>query len=163
MAAMSNPSLKRLQIRAARAQDLPDLLTLEARAFESGGLSRRSFRRFLTGSSSTLVVATHDKVFAGYALVLFRPRCSIARLYSLAVCEHAAGNGIGRALLSAAESAARKRRCKVIRFAAAVKQPAIAARCRKFGFVELTALRAGDKSAMLQFEKPLYVLSGGEA
>jgi ribosomal protein S18 acetylase RimI-like enzyme len=159
MAAMTNSNSKRLQIRVAREQDLPDLLTLEERAFESDRLSRRSFKRFLTGTGSLLVVATHDKAFAGYALVLFRPRCSIARLYSLAVCSHAAGNGVGRALLSATETAARKRRCKVIRFAAPARQPAIVQRCRKFGFVELPR-RAGQKSPMLQFEKPLYVLAG---
>ncbi|HWM81170.1 MAG TPA: GNAT family N-acetyltransferase [Pseudolabrys sp.] len=159
---MSNPGLKRLQIRAAREQDLPDLLTLEQRAFESDQLSRRSFKRFLAGNGSTLIVATHDKVFAGYALVLFRPRCSIARLYSLAVCDHAAGNGIGRALLSAAEAAARKRRCKVMRFAAPAKQPVIAVRCRKFGFAELAG-RAGQKPATMQFEKSLYALAGAQA
>jgi ribosomal protein S18 acetylase RimI-like enzyme len=158
---MSNFSSKRLQIRTAREQDLPDLLTLEQRAFEKDGLSRRSFKRFLAGTGSLLIVATHDKAFAGYALVLFRPRCSIARLYSLAVCTHAAGNGIGRALLSAAESAARKRRCKVMRFAAPVRQPVIAARCRKFGFVELAG-RASQKPAAQQFEKPLYAIAGAQ-
>jgi ribosomal protein S18 acetylase RimI-like enzyme len=156
---MANSSSNRLQIRAAREQDLPDLLTLEQRAFESDQLSRRSFKRFLAGSGSLLIVATHDKAFAGYALVLFRPRCSIARLYSLAVCSHASGNGVGRALLAAAETVARKRRCKVMWFAAPTKQPAIASRCRKFGFVELTG-RAGQKAAAPQFEKPLYAAVG---
>lgn len=148
---------KRLQIRAARAQDLPDLLTLEQRAFDSDRLSRRSFRRFLSGSGAALLVASRGKEFAGYALVLFRPRCPIARLYSIAVSEPASGGQVSTALINAAAAAARKRRCKVMRFDVPEKNAAAISRCRQSGFCEMEKPTVAAIRSRLQFEKPLYV------
>ena len=76
---MSSPRHQTLQIRAARAQDLPDLLTLEQRVNGVEGLSRRSFKRFLAGAGTgaAMLIAARNKTIAGYALVLFRPRCPI--------------------------------------------------------------------------------------
>jgi ribosomal protein S18 acetylase RimI-like enzyme len=148
---------KRLQIRTARVQDLPDLLTLEQRAFESDRVSRRSFRRFLNGSDAALLVASRGKDFAGYALVLFRPRCPIARLYSIAVSQPASGGQVSTALIDAAAKVARKRRCKVMRFDVQEKNAAAISRCRKSGFCEMeneTAKLVGRPR--LHFEKPLY-------
>ncbi len=129
-------------------------MTLEQRAFDSDRLSRRSFRRFLSGSGSTLLVAARGKAFAGYALVLFRPRCPIARLYSIAVCPHASGGQVSTALIDAAAAIARRRRCKVMRFDVPEKNKPAISRCRKSGFSEMTEA-AGAKQA-LHFEKPLY-------
>ncbi len=152
---MVSTGSKRLRIRPAREQDIPDLLSLEVRAFEDGALSRRSFRRFLSGTGSVLLVATQERMFAGYALVLFRPRSPIARLYSLAVSGPAARRGVGVALITAVEGIARRRRCKVLRIDIPQKHAAGAACCRKAGFQDLDDA-ARRKKGMIQLEKPLY-------
>ncbi len=151
---MPTTSPKRLQVRAAREQDLPDLLTLEQRAFDNDRLSRRSFRRFLSGTGAELLVASRGKEFVGYAVVLFRPRCPIARLYSIAVSPSAAGGQVSTALIDAAAAAARRRRCKVIRFDVAERNTPAISRCRKTGFAEINRDRAARRA--VQFEKPLY-------
>lgn len=104
-----------LRLRPARLADLDALVALEVRAFDVDVVSRRSFRRFLTVSSAHAIVAEWQGALAGYALVLFRPNTPIARLYSIAVAPELAGNGIGPALLAAAENAARRRGCRVMR------------------------------------------------
>jgi ribosomal protein S18 acetylase RimI-like enzyme len=102
-------------IRPARASDLDDLVDLELRAFSTDRVSRRSFRRFLASPRASLTAAGRPGQFLGYALVLFRPPSPLARLYSIAVAPEAAGRGIGKALLWAAEAAARARGCSALR------------------------------------------------
>lgn len=155
---------KPIQIRPAREDDLPDLLTLEQRAVETDRLSRRSFRRFLAGSGSALMVAGQNCVFAGYALVLFRPRCTIARLYSLAVCPNAAGRGVGVALIEAIEAVARKHRCKVVRHDVHERNSEAILRCKRAGFREISRNDGyyDDRCAAVRFEKSLYALPGSE-
>ena len=62
---MSSPRHNTLQIRAARVQDLSDLLTLEQRVNGAEGLSRRSFKRFLAGTGAAMLVAVRNKTIAG--------------------------------------------------------------------------------------------------
>ena len=92
-------------IRLARADDLDRLLALENACFEHDRLSRRSFRRFLTSETATCLVAERAGELAGYALVLYHGRTALARLYSMAVAPEQQGQGLGRALLEAAEAA----------------------------------------------------------
>jgi len=149
---MPSPRPSALQIRAARAQDLPDLLTLDQRVNGADGLSRRSFKRFLAGTGAVMLIAARSKAIAGYALVLFRPRCPIARLYALAVSPQDCP-AVGEILIAAAETAARKRRCKVMRFAAADGSAAALVHCRKAGFADRPGIA---RRGAVQLEKPLY-------
>ena len=97
-------------IRDAILDDVPALVDLETRCFEIDRLSARSFRRFLTKGKATLL-ANVDEEEGGrlnaYALVLFHPNTSLARLYSLAVEPSLRGRGIARALLAAPSQPAR--------------------------------------------------------
>lgn len=97
-------------IRDAILDDVPALVELESRCFETDRLSARSFRRFLTkGKAILLADADEGGRITAYALVLLHPNTSLARLYSLAVDPHLRGRGIARALLREAEQRALKR------------------------------------------------------
>src|SRR5262245_60342238 len=99
-------------VRCGCVEDLDDLCVLEQQVFAHDRMSRRSLRNFLVAASAAVVVAEHDGIIAGCAVVLFRPNSVIARLYSIAVAPRSAGRGLGPALLIAAEEAAlAKRRC----------------------------------------------------
>jgi ribosomal protein S18 acetylase RimI-like enzyme len=93
-------------IRPARLEDLDALLALENRCFELDRLSRRSFRHFLSSDTASCLVAERAGELLGYTLVLFHGRTALARLYSMAVAPEHQGQGLGRVLLEAAETAA---------------------------------------------------------
>lgn len=100
-----------LVLRRAGPDDVERLERLEIEAFDADRISRRSFRRLVAASSAILLVAETagagpDAPFAGYAALLLRRGTGLARLYSLAVAPGAAGRGVGRALLEAAEKIA---------------------------------------------------------
>lgn len=102
-------SLPGLLLRPACPADLDDLLHLEAAEFSGDRLSRRSLRRMLSAGSAATIVAVAGGNVVGYALVLFRKGARVARLYSLVRGSVLAGQGIGSALLAAAEAAATAR------------------------------------------------------
>ena len=93
-------------LRAARLADVDQLEALELRAFTHDRIARRSFVRFLVSPNAALIVADGNGVICGYALVLFRARSQLARLYSIAVDAKHAGHQLGSRLLSAAEDVA---------------------------------------------------------
>src|SRR5438067_173372 len=95
-----------IHVRTAQARDIDALMELEHRVFATDRLSRRSLRRFLQSATAVVLVAQeHDGRLAGTAIVLFRPRSTVARLYSIAVAPHMGGLGVGTMLLAAAEQA----------------------------------------------------------
>ena len=100
-------------LRKAQPADLDALDALEHRVFATDHLSRRSLRHFLGSPTAEVMVAEQDGDLAGTAIVLFRPRSSVARLYSIAVAPHMGGRGVGPMLLAAAEAAAVERGCGV--------------------------------------------------
>ena len=73
---------------------------------------------------------------AGTAIVLFRPRSVVARLYSIAVAPHIGGRGVGPMLLAAAEAAALARSCLAMRLEVHQGNHAAIARYRKSGYRE---------------------------
>src|SRR4051794_34739122 len=72
-------------LRVGARTDLSALEALECRAFLHDRVSRRSFSRFVDSPRASLIVADRDGALCGYALVLFRARSRLARLYSIAV------------------------------------------------------------------------------
>lgn len=95
-------------IRSARPADVAHLLDIEKRSFTSDRLSPKSLKRFLTQTKARCLVASEGRQVFAYALVLFPPRATHARLYSFAVDPSGRGRGIGKRLLAAAENAARE-------------------------------------------------------
>jgi ribosomal protein S18 acetylase RimI-like enzyme len=145
------------RIRRAAPTDLDELVRIEERVFPSDRIPRRSFRRFLGSPSSALIVAVREGTIAGYALVLFRANSGVARLYSIAVAPQARRRGIGAALLAAAETTARARKCNMLRLEVHEKNAAAISRYRKAGYALFGRHAAyyADRGHALRFEKRL--------
>ena len=146
-----------ISIRAAAAGDVPALIGLERRAFSYDVMARRSFRRLVGSETAALVVAERNGVFAGYALVLFRARSRVARLYSIAVAADHAGRGVGPARLAAAEAAARDRGADLLRLEVHEHNAAAINRYRKAGYACFGTRLAyyDDGATALRYEKRL--------
>jgi ribosomal protein S18 acetylase RimI-like enzyme len=141
--------------------DLDALRALERAAFTSDHLSRRSFRHFMASPHAALIVAEAGSRLAGYALVLFRPRSAIARLYSIAVAPAHAGRGVGPTLLAAAEATALRRDCASLRLEVHEANAAAIKRYRTSGY-RLFGRHLDyydDRGNALRFEKRLAASS----
>jgi len=143
-----------VRIRAAKVRDLDALIELENRVFATDRLSRRSLRHFLASPTAVFIVADGESL-AGTAIVLFRARSAVARLYSIAVVPAMSGKGVAPLLLKAAERAARRRGCNSIRLEVHVRNHAAIARYRKQGYQEFGRLRRyyDDGGDALRFRK----------
>ena len=146
-----------VHIRKAERADLDALVELEHRVFATDHLSRRSLLHFLRAPTAEVLVAEADGQLAGTAIVLFRPRSSVARLYSIAVSPHMGGRGLGPMLLEAAEAAALRRDCRTIRLEVHETNAAAISRYRKSGYREFgrRARYYEDGGDALRFEKRL--------
>ncbi len=110
------PATANVRVRRAESSDLDDLVMLEERTFDSDRMSRAQYRRHLDSDSALVLVASaNHRNFLGTAVVFFRKRSRVARLYSLATQPETRGKGVGTALVEAVEAAARQRRCRVLR------------------------------------------------
>jgi ribosomal-protein-alanine acetyltransferase len=96
-------------LRAARPDDIDELVAIENECFDYDRLNRRNFHWMLNKANASLIVAEIDAALVGYVLVLYHAGTSLARLYSMAVLPQVRGAGIGRRLLVAAERAAEAR------------------------------------------------------
>jgi [ribosomal protein S18]-alanine N-acetyltransferase len=154
------------KLRHGRIGDLDELIALENAVFTVDLLSRRSVRHFLTSRNATFIVAKVSGKLAGYALVLYRPRSSIARLYSIAVAPHVGQRGVGPLLLAAAENDARRRRRRAMRLEVREHNTRAIARYEKSGY-RLFGRHLNyydDHATALRFEKPLDMeAQGGRA
>jgi ribosomal protein S18 acetylase RimI-like enzyme len=127
-------------IRPARLDELAALVDLENRCFVTDRLSARSFRYMLTkGNAETLVEETSG-VLRGYCIVLFNAGTSIARLYSIAVDPDAQGQGVGRALVQAAEHMAIDNDCMHMRLEIRIDNRASIALFKKCGYKQFGSI-----------------------
>jgi ribosomal protein S18 acetylase RimI-like enzyme len=150
-------TLPQVRIRKAEHADLSALLELEQRVFATDRLARRSLLRFLTSPTAEVLVADEQGCLSGVAIVLYRSRSALARLYSIAVVPERAGRGLGRGLLGAAEAAAAARHCRALRLEVHRSNHPAIARYRKSGYRELGCHRGyyEDGGDALRFEKRL--------
>jgi ribosomal protein S18 acetylase RimI-like enzyme len=154
-----------VRLRRATSADLDALDALEHRVFATDHLSRRSLRHFLRSPTAAVIVAEHDGDLAGTAIVLFRPRSAVARLYSIAVAPHKGGRGVGPMLLAAAEAEAVEHGCGAIRLEVHETNATAISRYRKSGYQEF-GRHAGyyeDGGDALRFEKRLAPTSAALA
>ncbi|HYD31296.1 MAG TPA: GNAT family N-acetyltransferase/peptidase C39 family protein [Azospirillaceae bacterium] len=112
---LSPDTMTPVVIRKAGTEDIPALLAIETRSFQTDRLTRRNFHHLITRGHAVCLVEAHGKLIAGYALVLFNSGTSLARLYSFAVDPDWRAHGVGRRLLAAAEAAAQEQGCAYLR------------------------------------------------
>jgi len=161
--ALDRHSAPAFVLRSGVRGDLDNLLALERRAFAGDRLARRSFRHLLGAPTAALLVAEEDGRLVGYALVLFKARSGLARLYSIAVAPECAGRGAGTLLLAAAEAAARARGCRLMRLEVDANNARAIARYRKAGYAAF-GRRPGyyeNGADALRFQKQLSTAIGG--
>ena len=156
-ARLAHAPIAEIRVRKAERADLDALTDLEQRVFATDRLSRRSLRRFLNSPTAEVIVAEDAGRLAGTAIVLFRPRSVVARLYSIAVAPPARRRGVGVALLAAAEATARARACTALRLEVHEKNAGAISRYRKAGYALFGRHAAyyADRGHALRFEKPL--------
>src|SRR5712692_744011 len=155
---LARAPMPQIRVRKAERGDIDALMEIEHRVFATDRLSRRSLRRFLASPSAEVIVAEGEGGrLAGTAIVLFRPRSRVARLYSIAVAPHMGGRGVGPMLLEAAEAAALARHCRAIRLEVHETNHAAISRYRKSGYREFGrhARYYADGGDALRFEKRL--------
>lgn len=130
----AQPVEKPFIIRSATAGDLAALTDLEQRSFTGDRLNRRQWAQHLASSTAQVLVAEHAHGLLGDAVIFFRARSHAARLYSLVTRAEARGQGVGRALLAAAEQAARQRGTSEMRLEVRTDNPQAIALYEKAGY-----------------------------
>lgn len=128
------PAPAAVRVRRAVAADLDALLALEAASFDGDRLSRAQYRRHLDSDSALVLAASGHGQLLGSAVLFFRKGSTAARLYSLATRAEARGQGVGRALLKAAEQHARRRGCRTLRLEVRVDNVAAIGLYEKHGY-----------------------------
>lgn len=128
------PRLGRL--RLGRASDWAALVRLEEETFSSERITPRQMRYLLARPSATFVVAMQGERMLGYALVLFREGARVARLYSLAVCKAARGEGLGSRLVEECVRHAVRRSCTAVRLEVRARDRRVRRLYERLGFVE---------------------------
>jgi ribosomal protein S18 acetylase RimI-like enzyme len=148
-------------IRPARASDVDALLAIENAAFQTDRLSRSSFRRLIGSPSAAVLVSEAGGRIAGYCIVLFRARSRAARLYSISTASDFAGQGLGRALIEAAERMTAERGKLSLRLEVRQDNERAVAIYRRAGFRPAGSRPDYYQDGMtaLRMEKPV---SGGE-
>jgi ribosomal protein S18 acetylase RimI-like enzyme len=155
-----------VRIRRAERGDIDALMELEHRVFATDRLSRASLQRFLKSPTAEVLVAEADgRRLAGTAIVLFRSRSHLARLYSIAVAPPMGGRGVAAMLLQAAEEAALARHCRAIRLEVHETNQAAISRYRKSGYRQFGRRPRyyADGGDALRFEKRLVPVMRGLA
>ena len=145
------------EIRPARLDDLAALVALENRCFVTDRLSSRSFRYLLTRGNAETLVDEASGVLRGYCIVLFNEGNSLARLYSLAVDPNTQGQGVGKALVQAAEHIAIDNDCVHMRLEIRIDNPASIGLFRKCGYRQFKVIPDyyEDHMSAVRFEKSL--------
>lgn len=151
------PTTADFRLRRAVPADLDALVALEDASFAYDRMSARQFRRHLLSPTAAVLLAEDANGLLGSALVFFRTGSAQARLYSLATAAAARGRGVGKALLSAAESTARERGCRRFRLEVRQDNEAAVRLYETRGYRRIAALDAyyDDGAAAWRYEKLL--------
>ena len=144
-------------IRNAVLADIPALVSLEKRCFDTDRLSERSFRHLLKRGKASLLIDADGENLAGYGLVLFHQNTSMARLYSLAIAPAYRGKGIAAKLMAASEKNALERGVVSMRLEVHVNNSSAIALYHKLGYRDFDIFPDyyEDHAAAIRMEKAL--------
>ena len=144
-----------LSFRVATPADVPELVALEQHCFTTDRLSPRSFQWMISRAHGQLLVAEKDAGLLGYALVLFHRGTSLARLYSIAIAEHARGMGLGKQLLARIEACAVAHDCAYLRLEVRTDNPGALALYERTGYRRFALINDyyEDHAPALRLEK----------
>ena len=147
-------------IRRAVASDIDELLRLEALAFSTDRLSRRSFKRWLRHPGCVFLVSEQGGSLGGYILVILRRGTRLARLYSLAVDPVCRGQGVAADLIRIAEREAREAGALYMRLEVAGNNESAIGLYRKWGYRQFGLYRDyyEDHGDALRMEKCIHRL-----
>jgi ribosomal protein S18 acetylase RimI-like enzyme len=108
-------------------------------------------------SALVMAATTSHRHFLGSAVLFFRQRSGVARLYSLATQPEARGRGVGAALLEAAAEAARHRGCRALRLEVRTDNTAAIGLYERAGFQRIGRYECyyQDGADAWRYEKPL--------
>ncbi len=145
------------RIRPARAADRAPLIALENRVFVADRMSARQWRRHLGSDSAAVLVADRDRALIGAGVVFFHVSHRIARLYSISVAPEARGEGVGEALLAAAERLAKRHGATAMRLEVRTDNVAAQRLYERRGYRRFGVRRGyyEDGADALRFEKSL--------
>jgi [ribosomal protein S18]-alanine N-acetyltransferase len=101
-------------VREGTVHDLDALTRLEQVAFAADGFRRTQLRYLLTRANASVYIADEAGDVRGSAIMLWRQRAKVGRLYSIATDPAARGRGVGRLLLQTCEAAAVQRDCRSV-------------------------------------------------
>jgi [ribosomal protein S18]-alanine N-acetyltransferase len=158
---MNNWRQGNINIREARPRDLDAIARLENGSFETDRVSRRSLREFLRAPHRPVIAATINDELAGYALVALRKGARAVRIYSLAVDARFARRGVGRMLLQACESYARRHRREALTLEVRYDNASAIALYESCGFRQFGehAHYYADGATALRYEKSRVIAS----
>ncbi len=147
-------------VRLAVPRDLDALVALEQSSFDGDRMSARQYLRHLGSDSAHVLIATPSGSPArllGSAVVFFRRRSTVARLYSLAVQPQARGRGVGVALLEAVAATAALRGCRALRLEVRSDNSTAIRLYERHGFAPVGHIDAyyEDGGDALRYELPL--------
>ncbi|MGY2291714.1 GNAT family N-acetyltransferase/peptidase C39 family protein [Pseudomonas sp. SDO528_S397] len=154
-----------LSFRVATPHDVPALVALEQHCFTTNRLSPRSFQWMIRKANGQLLVAEKEATLLGYALVLFHRGTSLARLYSIAIAEHARGMGLGKQLLARIEACALEHDCAYLRLEVRTDNPAAIALYEHNGYRRFALINDyyQDHTDALRLEKRILEHHGHRA
>jgi len=146
-----------ITVRPARLEDLPTLESIETSVFDSDRLSRRGLRYHILSQTTQLLVLVVGEKVVGYSLVAFRRNSARARLYALALDPASHGRGFGRALLGAAERAAKARGAAALRLEVRQDNARALELYEKVGYLRIAAMEHyyENGASALRLEKAL--------
>lgn len=144
-------------VRPALLPDIDALVRIEEEAFATDRLDRRAFRHAVLSPTILALVDGSPGSLRGYVLVQVRRGSAIARLTSVAVAPGFAGRGIGRRLVDAAEDAARRAGCGLMRLEMRADNEGARALYEGRGYREFATVPDyyEDGTAAIRLEKPL--------
>jgi len=101
-------------IRNAVKGDLEALLALEDKAFKTDRFKRAQFRYLLNKGKASVYILEYDRKIAGMAIMLWRKRVTVGRLYDIIIDPEYQGRGLAKILLEKCEQSAVKRKLRAV-------------------------------------------------